>query len=239
MVGNLVLGVAGGGEEFDAALEKFGILIGVLAEFPALQALEILSVFLVGQAVGGDMVGCEFDGLLQAVFPLRKGLPRHTVDQIKVEVVVTGSAENGERLSDLLCIMDASENFEQFRIPRLHAHADAIDAVRAEKIRFASGDGGGIHFDGELGDAREVEVALQSGKKTVELRDGECGGCSSADENGFRCTVAAEEFSFTDDRIDQRIGFPRAGNVLVETAIRADLQAEGDVQIQVLRTCDE
>jgi len=44
-----------------------------------------------------------------------------------------------------------------------------------------------------------------------------------------------EEFRLADDGIDQRIRFARAGNVFVEAAVGADLQAEGDVELEVLR----
>ncbi len=47
----------------------------------------------------------------------------------------------------LLRIMFASEEFQQFIIPRLHAETDSIDAESLQHVRFSGGNASGIRFD--------------------------------------------------------------------------------------------
>jgi len=121
----------------------------------------------------------------------------------------------------------------------LHAHADAVHAEAAQQFRFARCHGGGIHFDGELFRVGEIQVALQSGEEPFELRDGERGGCSAPDEHGARRAAIAEKLRLANDGLDERVGFSRSGEIFVEAAVGTDLQAEGDVEVEVLCTCDE
>ena len=233
VVGDFVLPVAGRPEERDAAFEKSGIAVPVLGKFAPRLALEEFGVLLVGQAIRRDVLGPECGGLPDALLPLREGLARNPVDQVEVKVVESGAAQDGEGSPDLLGIMDASEQFEQVRVPRLHAHADAIDPGAAEQVRLALRHGGRVHLDGEFLDPGEIHLLAQTGEEPLQLRHGQRGRGAAADEDGARRDPAAEPFCLAHHGLDQRIGLPRTRDVLVKTAVRADLQAERDVDVEM------
>ena len=156
-------------EHFHAALEKSRIALRVLAEFAAVHALEVFGVLLVGQAVSRNMVGLESDCLPQALLPLRDSLAGDAVDKIEVQVAVAGRTKDGEGLAHLLRIVHAPQQTQQLGIPRLHPHADAVDAVPGEKVCLARSHSGGIHLHGEFRGLRKINISGQSGKKTVQL----------------------------------------------------------------------
>ena len=119
--------------------------------------------------------------------------------------------------------------------PRLHPHAHAVHAGLAQEGGLAGGDRGRVHLDGEFHDVGQIKVAPQSLEQSFELEHGEGGWRAAADEDRPWRGAVSEKFRFADDRIDQGVGFSRACNVLVEAAIRADLQAERNVDVEMLQ----
>src|SRR5581483_10556235 len=78
------------------------------------------------------------------------------------------------------------ERFQNGIVPRLHAHADAIDSKRAEQARFFRGDCRGIDFKSELHEPAGVESFAQAREQKLELRKRECARCPAAEINRLR-----------------------------------------------------
>ena len=76
-------------------------------------------------------------------------------------------------------------------------------------------------------------MLVQPGKEAGELRDGKSGRCPSAKKNGFGCGPTTEEFGLADDGVHQGVRFARSSNLFIKAAVGANLEAEGDVDIEV------
>ena len=83
-------------EDRHGRLEERGICIHVLSKFTACVAQKKLSVLLVSEAVGGDVIGFEGNGFLQCEFPLLDGLPRQSEHKIDIDVRESGCSEKME-----------------------------------------------------------------------------------------------------------------------------------------------
>jgi hypothetical protein len=70
VVGGFIMFVTGGGEEVFGEGEHFGVEIGVVLKVAGLEFFEEGSVFLVGEIVGGEMVGLEGEGLGESIVPV-------------------------------------------------------------------------------------------------------------------------------------------------------------------------
>ena len=91
--------------------------------------------------------GCECDCFLQRCAPLINGLTGQTEHQIDVDVRETCVAQNPKRFFCLLRVVLASEQFQQFVVPRLHAEADPVDSEFFQKRCLSRGDASRICFN--------------------------------------------------------------------------------------------
>jgi len=94
--------IAGNFQDRHCPIEKRGIGVRVLQQFTARVAQKEFRVFLIGEAVGGDMIGSKGDSFLQCEFPLLDGLTWQSEHEIDIDVRESGSAQDMERLLGLL-----------------------------------------------------------------------------------------------------------------------------------------
>lgn len=129
----------------------------------------------------------------------------------------------------------AAEGFEVGSEEGLHAEGDAGDAEFFVKVGGADGEGGGVGFEGDFLNCREVESLAQAFEKFAEVGGREHGGCSSAEVDRFEWgkIFLSEETGFGEKGVNEGTEIGAARGVLVERAVGADAVAEGDVEIEM------
>ena len=235
VVGDFVVGVAGGFEEVEGGEEEVGVLVGEFAVLASGEAVEEFGVFLVVEVVGGDVVGGEVDGAMEGFFPGVEGLTRDGEHQVEVEAVEAGLAEGGEGGGGFGGGVVAAEGGEGGFIPGLDAEADAGDAVGAEEFGFGRGDGAGVGFEGEFGELGAVDEVFEAGEEVVEMGFAEEGGGAAAEVEGVGLEGVAGglEPGFGEEGVDEGGHVGAARGVFEEGAVGADAVAEGDVDVAV------
>src|SRR5437773_6099953 len=116
--------------------EKFCVCIWVLTKFATSVAQKKFRILFVRQAVSGNMFWLKRNCCLQARAPLINGLTGQTKHQIDVDVCETCVAQNPKRFFCLLRVVLASEQSQQFVVPRLHAEADPVDSECFRRAAF-------------------------------------------------------------------------------------------------------
>src|SRR5271157_4202010 len=86
VIGDLVLAVTCGRKAGHRELIKACVLLGILSHLAALEAPKKFCVLLECQAVCRDMFGSQADGLFHSPLPCLDGLPRHSKNQIEVQM---------------------------------------------------------------------------------------------------------------------------------------------------------
>ena len=126
VVGNFVLFKTRSREHIHGRLKKFRILLHFLHKFSAGEPLEIFRVLFVSEAVGGNMIGGQFDGPQKGFPPVGRGLTGDSEDEVQVDIFGPGLPEDFITPPGLGCRVNTAQGFEEPLIPRLHAHADAV-----------------------------------------------------------------------------------------------------------------
>src|SRR5947207_691654 len=98
-----------------------------------------------------------------------------------------------------MCVMLASEQFQQFVVPRLHAQTDPVDPEFLQDGCLARGNAAWICFDGPLDQSRKVEPFAKAAQQRLQLRNVERGRRAAAEINGgwnkpAHRTVASYQF---------------------------------------------
>ncbi len=132
IVGNLVLDEPGIAEQIHGHFKKIGIPVLILGELVGLKLVIKFGVLLIGEAIGGDVLGSESDRSLQGGLPLSAGLGGNGEHQIEADVIKTRLPKNVVSLFGLIGGMNAPKHLEDGIIPGLHSHADAIDPKLAK-----------------------------------------------------------------------------------------------------------
>ena len=91
--------------------------------------------------------GRECDCFLQRRAPLINGLTWQTKHQIDVNVCETCIAQIPKRFFCLLRVVLASEQFQQFVVPRLHSEADPVDSEFFQDVCLSGRDASRICFN--------------------------------------------------------------------------------------------
>ena len=136
VVRDFVLSVARLLEGIHRDLEKIGVRFGHGHQFATAEALEILSVLLVGEAIGGNVVRIERDRLAQRFDPLHAILPGNAKNQVEVHIGHARLTEDFVAAPGLCSGVDATEGFQKLFVPRLHPHAYAVDAECQQGLGF-------------------------------------------------------------------------------------------------------
>src|SRR5580693_8214264 len=126
VIGNFVLLVAAGFENFHRPFEDPRFLFGIVRKFASLMPPKKLSVFLERQAIGRNMFGSQADGLVQTLLPRFDGLAWNPEHQVEIQIGESGLPQNIEGTLGLLRRVNTAETIQHFRIPGLDSHADAI-----------------------------------------------------------------------------------------------------------------
>ena len=210
--------VAGGGEDFFGKGEHVGVEIGVVGKIPGLEFLEECCVLLVGQVVGGEVIGLESEGLGQGVLPIEEGLAGDGKDEVNVNFKVCRLAQKVNRGDGLHGGVFAAEGFEVFSKEGLDAERDTGDAQILIELGGSGGEGSGVCFEGDFFDGGEVQHGTKAFKKATEMGWRKHGGSSSAEVDGFEWgeVFVSVEFGFSDERFDKGPQVGLAGCVLVK-----------------------
>ena len=164
--------------------EEARVEVGVVAEFAFLKLVEVGGVFFVGEVVAGDVIGLEGEGLGEVVGP---GFFR-LVGNGEHEVEVAGGdfrfAEECEGFGGSLGGVVAAESGEFLGLEGLDAERDAGDTEFAEELGLREVEGGGVGFEIDFFEGREVENVVQAGEEVGEVFFGEEGGGASAEVDG-------------------------------------------------------
>ena len=169
VVRGLVVIEAGGGEDVFGEVVVIGVVIFVLCVGAVFQGIEKRCVLLVGEVVGGDVVGLQRNGVAQGAFPIRQRLAGDGEHEIDVHGRDARRAEDGDGFRGLFRRVLAAQRFQNMRGKRLNAERDAGHAERAEKLRLREVEGGRVRLQGDLGGFREVEGIFQRGEKVGEM----------------------------------------------------------------------
>jgi len=99
----------------------------------------------------------------------------------------------------------------------------------------AGGESGGVRFEGDFFDLREIEGFRKSFEEFTKVGGREHGGRAAAKIDRFEwCEVfLSEEAGFGEEGFDEGSEVGVARGMLVKRAIRADAVAEGDVEIEM------
>src|SRR4051812_19580007 len=89
----------------------------------------------------------------------------------------------------------ASEQFQQFVIPRLHAQTDPVNSEFLQHGCLARGNASRICFGGPLIHLRRVEVLAKAAKQISNLRNIQWGGRPAAKKNRKRNDAAPPEIA--------------------------------------------
>src|SRR6266542_2132830 len=118
--------IAGLLQDRHSHLKEIRIGIRIRFEFSSCLAQKKFGVLLVGEAVGGNVVGAHRDGFLQGLLPLLNCLTREAKYEIYIDIHASCLTQNMKRLLGLCCIMFPSEDFEQRIVPGLTTETDSI-----------------------------------------------------------------------------------------------------------------
>ena len=235
VVGRFVVLVARGGEDFFPEREHLRVEIGVVLVVAGLEFLEESGVFLVGEIVGGEVVGLEGEGLGQGIFPIEEGLAGDREDKVDIDFEVGGFAKEVDGGDGLHGSVFAAEGFEVFFEEGLDSQGDAGDAEVLVKLGGAGGEGGGVGFERDFGDGGEVEGLAEAGEEPGEVGRREHRGSAAAEINGLerREVLLSGEAGFGEESFDKgpEVGLTRG--VLVEGAVGTDAVAKGDVEVEM------
>lgn len=235
VVGDLVMGEAGGFEEVERGEKVVGVLLGQLTVGAAGEAVEEFGVFFVVEVVGGDVVGRELEGAVKGVFPGSESLTGNGEHEVDVDAVEAGLTEGAVGSGGLGRRVVAAKGGESGFIPGLDAEADAGDAVGAEKFGFFWWDSAGVGLEGELGEVGEIDEVLESGEQVVEMGFAqESGGATAEVEGlGLEGVAGSAQAGLGEEGVDEGRDVGAAWGVLEEGAVRADAMTERDVQVAV------
>lgn len=103
---------SGGAEDAAGEVEEVGVGVFVFGDFAALEGFEEGGVLLVGQVVGGDVVGLEADGVFEGLAPVGVGLSGNREHEVDVDFRDAGLAEDGDGFGGLFGGVFAAEGFE-------------------------------------------------------------------------------------------------------------------------------
>lgn len=142
VVGDFVVAESGGGEQLIREVEHGFICLFVYHLLPKL--LVERCAFLVGQVVGGDVVGGEVESVFQGVPPLGECLPRQTEHEVDVHLGDAHLPQDLHTLGHLFGGVFAPEHAQGGGIHALHAERDAGDAKTQPLFYFRVGEGGGV-----------------------------------------------------------------------------------------------
>ena len=117
----------------------------------------------------------------------------------------------------------------------MHAEADARDADVAEQAGFFRADGGGVCFERPLAECGKVEPIAKAAEQVFELIGEQRSRSATAEVNGFRLerVVRNGVVHFAQQGIEKCAVFIFSADFDVEAAIRAQLRAKGDVEVEM------
>ena len=235
VVGDFVALVPRCFQAVEGQLKKIGIPLLALRVFTGLEPAEKRRVFLVGQAVGREVFGGECDGFFQRRLPLGERLGGNGKHEVEVHVVEARLAQDFIRTLGLLRAVDAPEDGQQRRVPRLHAHADPVDAQRAEQARFFQRNRRRVHLQRPFRERAQVQSLAHPREQVIQLRRGKRARGAAAEENRLRLQGVARGFpvEFRQQGVQKPLRLILIRCFLIEGAVRADFQAERDVDVKM------
>lgn len=237
VVGGFVMFVARRGEHFFGEGEHVGIELGVVLVVAGLELFKEVGVLLVGEVVGGEVIGLEGEGLGEGVFPIEEGLAGDGEDEVEIDLERGCFAKEVDGGDGLHGGVLAAEGFEVWSKEGLHAEGDAGDAEVLVELGGAGGESGGVGFEGDFLNGGEVEDLAEAGEETSKVSGRKHGGGAAAEVDGFERgkVFLSGEAGFGKEGFDEgsEVGF--SGCVLVERAVGADAMAERDVEIKMHR----
>ena len=200
----------------------------------ALEPQEELGVLLVSEAVGGDVIGIERDRALERVAPLCERLAGDAEDEVEIDVRYAGLAQDEIGALRLGGGVNTAERPEQFLVPRLHAHADAIDTEIEQNAGLLERNGRGIHLERPFGHAREIDSRPQPAEQELELRRAQGARGAAAEKNGARSQHRCVGFRLAQHGVEEGARAMAVAGFLVEAAVRTHLRAEGNMRVEML-----
>ena len=164
--------------------KETSIEVGVVTQLAFLEFFEVARVFLVSQIIARNVVGLERERLCEVVGPAGFRLMRDGEYEVQVARGDAGLAQELEGLGRSLGGVVATEGREFLLLEGLHTEGDASYAEFSEELRFGEMEGGGIGFEVDFFQLREVKDILQPGEEVGEVFFGKQGGRATAEVNG-------------------------------------------------------
>ena len=189
------------------------------------------------------MLGAERDRPFQRRQPLCARLAGDAEDEVEVDVLAAGLAQDFIRTPRLLRGVHTTESQQERRLPALHAHRNPIDAEREQSARFFERDGRRIHLQCPFFEDREIKARAQAAEQVFELCGRERAGRAAAEEDRpwtqhppafFRREPGRLRIQLCEHSVEKRAGFVAVARLFVERAIRTHLWAKRNVHVKVL-----
>lgn len=218
------------GDILEVLVERAGEIVIGLADGTGVELAEQRGIFLVSDFVAGEMLALECGGLPQGLLPVGAGLAREGEDQVEVDVVEAGIAEDVECAQCLVARVDPAEPFELAIVEGLDAEGDPVDAAGAEEAGLFRGDRAGVAFDGPFGGS-VGDMAVEAGQEGVPRRGIEQGGGAAAEVDGQRFGERRDRFEFACEGPQVAVDEMGRGWFGVESAVTAFPRAERNVNV--------
>jgi hypothetical protein len=231
-LGDLVLRVSRRAEPVPRALVHVGLLVGIKAD-PALRKLDPeRRVLLEGEAVRGDVVRAEGEGLVDVAVPFLLRLPGQCEHQVDVHAREVRGPDPFVGAVGLLAGVRAAERLEEGGPEALYPEGNARDPHRPQGGQPGGGHGGGSELHRPLRGRAAARQGVDHSAKALQVtRREEAGGPAPKEHRRQRAIpgdergLAGRAFYETIDRIPGRRN-------LVESAEVARAGAEGNVDIE-------
>ena len=191
--------------------------------------------------VDGHALGVELEYALDAVRPVGLGLAHHAGDQVDVDLVEAGGADEGPGAVDLGRAVRAVVGLEDVGVEVLDPQAQARDAEVAQQLDLALLQGAGLALERDLLGRGPGQARAQPAEELLELLAREVRGRAAAEVDEARAAAgdqgsAGVELELALERVEVAADL---GRVLVgvdlEVAEVAALAAEGQVDVEAER----
>ena len=211
---------------------EVGVGLGDLAE---LYATVHRRAGLQRQAVGGEVVGSQLQGLLQRGLPLAEGLVREAVHEVDAEVGEAGAPGGNHRVPGLGGVVAAPQGRQVAVVERLDADAEPVEAAVQPGLEPCLVQVARVGLQGDLGVRVQREGVADSAHDGAYVVSGQVGRRAAAEEDRADRGAAgqvAPEVNLALQRL--RIAGHQRLNAFVgvEVAVGALGLAEGDVDVE-------
>ena len=191
-------------------------------------------VRLQGKLIGADVLHAERQSSLHIGQRVCGILLRQGIHQINIDALenAAGFFDGG---AGFICRVNAPQRGELVVVETLHADGQAVDACAAEALEFVVVERAGIGFQRDFGFGIQFNQGTDAAEQPVDGRYGKHAGRAAADKHGFDAAspkMGQFVLQVGEQGLDVCVFVQRGfDGVRIKVAIRAFLQAPGDVDV--------